>query len=71
MEPYKAMKSLANSIQMLADQLDRLKEVRISDQLCHTMREFPKIMEEVVNFIWRWLKNWKCTCLHILIWVNS
>ena len=71
MESYEAMKSLANSIQMLADQLDRLKEVRISDQLCCTMREFPEIMEEVVNFIWRWLKNWKCTCPRVLIWVNS
>jgi len=45
------MKSLVNSIQVLADQLDRLKEVRISDRLGRTMREFPEIMEEVVNFI--------------------
>ena len=71
MEPYEAMKSLANNIQMLADQLDRLKEVRISDQLYRTTREFPEIVEEVVNFIWRWLKSWKCMCLRVLIWVNS
>jgi len=46
MEPYEAMKGLANNIQMLADQLDRLKEVRISDQLCHTIREFPEIVKK-------------------------
>ena len=69
-ESYEAMKSLANSIQVLADQLDRLKEVRISDRLCRTMREFPEIMEEVVNFIWRWLKSWKCVCPFVFIWMD-
>jgi len=65
------MKDLANSIQVLADQLNRLKEVRISDQLIHTMSEFPDIMEEVVNFIRRWLKSWKCTCPFFFVWVDS
>jgi len=54
------MKSLANSIQELACQLDRLKGVPTSHQLRSTMSEFPKILEEVVSFIWRWLKSWMC-----------
>jgi len=59
-ELYEAMKSLANSIKALSGQLSRLKEVPISEQLCTTIREFPVIMDEVVNFIRRWLKSWMC-----------
>jgi len=54
------MKGLANSIQVLAGQLKRLDEVPTSGQLRNTMSEFPEVLEEVVNFIWRWLKSWMC-----------
>jgi len=54
------MKSLANSIQALSGQLTRLKDVPISDQMRGTIKEFPVIMEEVVNFIGRWIKSWMC-----------
>jgi len=53
-----AMKSLAKSIQVLAGQLTRLKEVPISDELCHTLQEFPVIVEEVVKFTQKWLHSW-------------
>jgi len=59
-ESYEAMKSLANSIQALSGQLSRLKEIPISEQLRTTIKKFPVIMEEVVNFIWRWLKSQMC-----------
>ena len=62
------MKSLAKSIQVLAGQLIRLKEVPILDQLHSTMREFPNLMEEVVIFIWRWLESWMCTYPSGWIW---
>jgi len=54
------MKSLANNIQVLAGQLNRLDEVPTSHQLRSIMSEFPEILEEVVDFIWRWLKSWMC-----------
>ena len=59
-EAYEAMKTLANSIEVLADQLNRLDEVLTSHELRSTMTEFPDIMKEVVDFIWRWLKSWMC-----------
>ena len=59
-ETHMAMKTLANSIQVLAGQLNRLNEVPASDQLRSTMSEFPEILQEVVDFIWRWLKSWMC-----------
>jgi len=59
-ESHEAMKSLANSIQALSGQLTRLKEVPISDHMYGTIKEFPVIMEEVVNFIGKWLKSWMC-----------
>jgi len=59
-ESHEAMKNLAKSIQVLSDQLTRLKEVPISDQMYRAIKEFPVIMEEVVNFIGRWLKSWMC-----------
>jgi len=64
------MKNLAKSIQVLAGQLERLKEVPISDQLHRTMREFPNMMEEVVIFIRSWLKSCRCTYPSIFIWVD-
>ena len=38
-------------MRILAGQLDRLKEVPTSDKLRVTIGEFPRMMEEVVNFI--------------------
>jgi len=59
-ETREAMKSLANSIHVLAGQLNRLDQVPTSHELHSTMSEFPDIMKEVVDFIWRWLKSWMC-----------
>jgi len=52
------MKSLAESIKILAGQLDRLKKVPSSDELWQTINEFPGMMGEVMDFIQEWLKNW-------------
>ena len=49
---------MAESINILASQMDRLKEVPKSNELCATIREFPRMMEEVVEFIEKWLKSW-------------
>ena len=68
-ESYEAMRSLANSIQALSGQFNRLKEVRISDQLCRTIREFPIIMEEVVNFIRRW--PYVYVSIHLNVFVTN
>ena len=64
-ETREAMKSLANSIQVLAGQLKELDEVPTSDQLRSIMCEFPEILQEVVDFIWRWLKSWMCMYQYI------
>ena len=55
------MKSLAESIKILAGQLDRLKKVPSSDELRQTINEFPGMMIEVMDFIQEWLKNWTRT----------
>jgi len=52
------MKSLAEGIRILASQLDWLKEVPKSSELRLTMSEFPRMMEEVVDFIEKWLESW-------------
>ena len=52
------MQDLAEGMRILAGQLDRLKEVPTSDELRVTIGEFPRMMEEVVNFIEQWLKSW-------------
>jgi len=52
------MQDLTEGMSILADQLDRLKEVPKSDELRVTIGEFPGMMGEVVNFIEQWLKNW-------------
>ena len=52
------MQDLAEGMRILAGQLDRLKEVPTSDKLRITIGEFPRMMEEVVNFIEQWLKSW-------------
>ena len=52
------MKNLAESIRNLPSQLDRLKQVPKSKELCSTINEFPEIMKEVVGFIENWLKSW-------------
>ena len=43
---------------ILAGQLNRLKQVPKSSA---TVNEFPGIMEEVVDFIQKWLENWTHT----------
>jgi len=55
------MKSLAESIKILAGQLDRLKKVPSSDELRQTINEFPGMMGEVMDFIQERLKNWTRT----------
>jgi len=52
------MTGLAKSIKVLADQLNRLEQVPQSDRLRHTIQEFPGMMEEVVDFIQKWLEYW-------------
>jgi len=52
------MKSLAEGIRILASQMDRLKEIRKSNELCVTIGKFPGIMKEVVDFIEKWLESW-------------
>ena len=52
------MKSLAWSMSTLAGQLNRLKQVPKFNELGTTICKFPRIMEEVVDFIQKWLKNW-------------
>jgi len=52
------MKSLVESMTILANQLNRVKKAPNSEELCHTIHEFPRIMEEVMDFIQEWLKNW-------------
>jgi len=55
------MKNLAKSMSTLAGQLNRLKQVPKSDELGTTISEFPGMMKEVVDFIWKWLENWTRT----------
>jgi len=57
-ESYREMKNLAESIRNLPSQLDRLKQVPKSKELCSTINEFPGIMKEVVEFIEKWLESW-------------
>ena len=52
------MQELAKGMHILAGQLDRLKEVPKSDELCITITRFPGMMEEVVDFIEKWLESW-------------
>jgi len=55
------MQRLAESMRILAGQLDRLKQVPKSDQLRQTIGEFLKMMEEVVDFVQNWLGSWSGT----------
>jgi len=55
------MKSLAESIKILAGQLDRLKKVPSSGELRQTLNEFPGMVGEVMDFIQGWLENWTRT----------
>jgi len=60
-QSHEAMKNLANSMGILAGQLNRLKQVPKSNKLGATIIEFSRMMEEVVDFIQKWLKNWMRT----------
>jgi len=50
-ESHEAMKTLANSMGILAGQLNRLEQVPKSNELDATIIEFPGMVEEVVDFI--------------------
>ena len=63
------MKSFARSMSTLAGQLNRLKQVPKSNELDTTISKFSGMMEEVVDFIQKWLKNW--TCSYQFIWDRS
>ena len=52
------MHRLAEGMGTLAKQLYRLKQVPKSDQLRQAIREFLEIVEEVVDFIQKWLDSW-------------
>ena len=52
------MQDLAEGMSTLAGQLDRLKDIPKSHELRRTISEFPKMMEEVVDFIEQWLESW-------------
>jgi len=52
------MQDLAKSMRTLASQLAGLEEAPKSDGLRATIGEFPGMMEEVVNFIEKWLESW-------------
>ena len=60
------MRSLTESMRVLAGQLDRLNGIPISDELSRTMREFPVLTEKVVNFIQKWLEI--CMCTYRFVW---
>jgi len=57
-ESHREMKGLADSMTHLADQLDMLKDIPSSEELCRTISKYPEIMEEVVEFIHHWLESW-------------
>ena len=60
------MQRLTESMMVLAGQLNRFKGIPISDELSDTMREFPVLTEEVVNFIQKWLES--CMCTYLFVW---
>jgi len=68
-ESYREMKNLAESIIVLAGQLNRLKEVRKSEELDSTINEFPGMMKEVVDFIDKWLESWSGA--YSVVWDGS
>jgi len=52
------MQDLTEGMRTLAGQLARLEEVPKSDDLRATIDELPRMMEEVMNFIEKWLESW-------------
>jgi len=52
------MKSLAESIETLAGQLDRLLKISNPDELRRTINEITSIMGEVMGFVQDWLERW-------------
>ena len=63
------MKSFTWSISTLAGQLNRLKQVPKSNELGTTISKFLGMMEDIVDFIQKWLKNWMH--LYQFIWHGS
>jgi len=52
------MKKMAENIRFIASQMERFKEVPKSNELCATISELPRMIEEVVDLIEQWLKSW-------------
>ena len=46
---------------LLTGQLNRIKKVPNLEELYHTINQFPRIMEAVMDFIQEWLENWTRT----------
>jgi len=55
------MERLAESMTLLTGQLNRIKKVPNLEELYHTINQFPRIMEAVMDFIQEWLENWTRT----------
>ena len=49
---------MTESVRILASHMGRLKEVPKSNEMRVTIGEFPRMMEEVVDFIDKWVKSW-------------
>ena len=49
---------MAESIGILASQMGRLKEISKSEELSLIICGFPRMVEEVVDFIEQWLEGW-------------
>ena len=60
---------MAESIRILAGQLDRLKDIPKSNELRVTIGEFPGMMIEVVDFIHKWLESWSGA--YSVVWDGS
>ena len=52
------MQDLVEGMRILAGQLYKLRELPKTEKLRNTISEFPGMMEEVVEFIDKWLESW-------------
>ena len=52
------MQDLVEGMRILAAQLYKLRELPKTEKLRNTISEFPGMMEEVVEFIDKWLESW-------------
>jgi len=65
-ESHDIIKRLTEGMSGLAGQLDRFKEIPKSEELCRTISDSPRMMDEVLVFIQEWLKSWTCTYAFVL-----